>query len=64
MEVISLCSSAGVLITPAGATFPKGIDPNNNVIRIAPTFVNEEDLEVAMDVFVTAIQVAHLDLTV
>jgi DNA-binding transcriptional MocR family regulator len=52
------------LITPAGATFPKGIDPNNNVIRIAPTFVNEEDLEVAMDVFVTAIQVAHLDLTV
>ena len=64
LEVISLCSSAGVLITPAGATFPKGIDPNNNVIRIAPTFVNEEDLEVAMDVFVTAIQVAHLDLTV
>jgi len=64
LEVINLCSSAGVLITPAGSTFPKGIDPNNNVIRIAPTFVNEEDLEIAMDVFVTAIQIAHLDLTV
>ena len=54
----------GVMITPAGATFPKGIDPNNNVIRIAPTFVDGEELEVAMEAFITALQVAHFELTV
>ena len=63
-EVIALCSDIGVMITPAGATFPKGIDPNNNVIRIAPTFIDGEELEVAMEAFITALQVAHFELTV
>ena len=36
-KVVSLCKEIGVLITPAGATFPNGNDPNNSIIRIAPT---------------------------
>ena len=46
-------------MTAAGATFPYGKDPKNNTIRIAPTFVDANELEVAMDVFITAVQIAH-----
>ena len=50
-----------MLITPAGATFPYGIDPNDNILRLAPTFVDHDELKEAMDVFVTAIQIAHIE---
>lgn len=61
-EVIELCSVLGVSLTPAGATFPNSNDPNNNIIRIAPTFIDEDELKIAMDVFITSVQVAHLGL--
>ena len=48
-------------MTAAGATFPYGKDPKNNTLRIAPTFIDEQELEVAMDVFITAVQIAHLE---
>ena len=58
-RIVELCKEAGVLLTAAGATFPYGKDPKNNTLRIAPTFIDENELEVAMDVFVTAVQIAH-----
>ena len=58
-RIIELCKEAGVLLTAAGATFPYGKDPKNNTIRIAPTFVEANELEVAMDAFITAVQIAH-----
>ena len=58
-RIVELCKEAGVLLTAAGATFPYGKDPKNNTLRIAPTFIDEKELEVAMDVFVTAVQIAH-----
>ena len=58
-KIVEYCKEAGVLLTPAGATHPYGNDPKNNTLRIAPTFISEEELEVAMDVFVTAVQIAH-----
>ena len=60
-RIVELCKEAGVLMTPAGATFPHGVDPKNNTLRLAPTFVDLEELKEAMDVFVTAIQIAHLE---
>ena len=51
----------GVKFTPAGATFPYGKDPNDSNIRIAPTFLGEEDLSMAMDVFVLSLKMAHLE---
>ena len=58
-KIVEYCKEAGVLLTPAGATHPYGNDPKNNTLRIAPTFITEKELEIAMDVFVTAVQIAH-----
>ena len=58
-RIVELCKEAGVLLTAAGATFPYGKDPKDNTLRIAPTFIDIKELEVAMDVFVTAVQIAH-----
>ena len=58
-RIVELCKEAGVLLTAAGATFPYGKDPKNNTLRIAPTFIDGKELEVAMDVFITAVQIAH-----
>jgi DNA-binding transcriptional MocR family regulator len=60
-RIVELCKEAGVLLTPAGATHPYGKDPKNNTLRIAPTFINESDLKVAMEAFVAAAQIAHAE---
>ena len=57
-RVIALCEEAGVLITPAGSTYPHFNDPANSNIRLAPTFLGLEDLKEAMEVFTTALQIA------
>jgi len=63
-KVVELCKSLGVLITPAGSTFPNNNDPKNSVIRLAPTYVSKDDLAVAMEVFTTAVEIAHNNLEV
>jgi DNA-binding transcriptional MocR family regulator len=37
-RVVALAKEAGVALTPAGATHPSGVDPDDRTIRIAPTF--------------------------
>lgn len=60
-DVISMAGAAGVKLTPAGATFPYGDDPEDQNIRIAPTFPSIEELDQAMDVFVTCVELATLN---
>ena len=59
--IISMAADAGVKLTPAGATFPYGKDPKNTNIRLAPTFPGLAELESAMDVFVTCVELASLN---
>ena len=54
-RVISLCKEVGVALTPAGATFPNGNDPDDRNIRIAPTFLPIGELHMAMEVFCNAV---------
>ncbi len=37
-RVVALAKDAGVELTPAGAPYPYGKDPNDRTLRIAPTF--------------------------
>ena len=48
-RVVALAGEAGVELTPAGATHPHGIDPEDRTIRIAPTFPDLEEVEKAAE---------------
>ncbi|MBE6983223.1 MAG: aminotransferase class I/II-fold pyridoxal phosphate-dependent enzyme [Ruminococcaceae bacterium] len=60
-RALALCKEAGVEMTPAGATYPYGIDPNDSNIRIAPSLPPVEELEKAMDIFCTCLKMAALE---
>ncbi|MEX0943713.1 MAG: aminotransferase class I/II-fold pyridoxal phosphate-dependent enzyme [Pseudomonadales bacterium] len=60
-EVVRLADEAGVKLTPAGATFPYGMDPLDRNIRIAPTFPSLDQLRQALEVFVVCIQLASVN---
>ncbi len=60
-RTLELCEKAGVVMTPAGATYPYGHDPNDSMIRIAPSLPPIEELEKAMKVFCTCLKIAALE---
>jgi DNA-binding transcriptional MocR family regulator len=57
-QVVSLAKKAGVVLTPAGSTHPLGVDPEDRVIRIAPSFPSLADVEQAAKVVAVCVQVA------
>ena len=60
-NVVAKCKEAGVTMTGAGAPFPYGKDPKDNVIRIAPTFPSVEELKKAAEVFVVCVRLASVE---
>ncbi len=59
-EVIRLSAEAGVKLTPAGATFPYGKDPEDKNIRLAPSFPSVEDINSAMAIFCNSVKLASV----
>jgi DNA-binding transcriptional MocR family regulator len=59
--VVSLAATAGVKLTPAGATFPYGKDPRNRNIRLAPSLPSIQEIRQAMEVVAVCIQLASID---
>lgn len=57
-RVVELCKNAGVSLTPAGSTYPYKKDPNDRNIRIAPSYLNVEDLENACKVLCASVKLA------
>jgi DNA-binding transcriptional MocR family regulator len=47
-EIVRLAGEAGIALTPAGATHPYGVDPDDRTIRLAPTFPELAEVERAM----------------
>ena len=60
-RTIELCRQAGVIMTNAGATFPYGIDPKDQNIRIAPSYPSVSELQQAMDVFCCCLKCAAFE---
>lgn len=57
-ETVRLLKEAGVVMTPAGATYPYGRDPRDSNIRIAPTYPTLPELQQAMTLFCICAELA------
>ena len=60
-RTVQLALELGVRLTPAGATFPYGKDPNDSNIRIAPSYPQLEELRKAVNVLGTCILLAKAE---
>ncbi|MEM8858488.1 MAG: aminotransferase class I/II-fold pyridoxal phosphate-dependent enzyme [Chloroflexota bacterium] len=60
-RVVELAKELGVALTPAGATYPGGVDPHNTNIRLAPSRPPLEEVEKAMEVVALCIKLASAE---
>ena len=60
-RVYQLAKEAGVTLTPAGAPFPYGIDPEDRVLRIAPSYPTVSDLCAAVDVLCLCVKLSAIE---
>jgi DNA-binding transcriptional MocR family regulator len=60
-RVVELAAGAGIALTAAGAPFPYGKDPDDRVIRLAPTYPPLSELAEALDGLVLCIKLAAIE---
>jgi DNA-binding transcriptional MocR family regulator len=60
-RIVDLAAEAGVKLTPAGAPFPYHMDPNDSIIRFAPSLPPIEELEDAANIFTVCARIAYLE---
>ncbi|HOQ08282.1 MAG TPA: aminotransferase class I/II-fold pyridoxal phosphate-dependent enzyme [Clostridiales bacterium] len=58
--VVKMAGEAGVVFTPAGATYPYGKDPQDRNIRIAPTLPPVEELRTAMELLCICVELVSI----
>ena len=60
-RVVALAGQAGIALTPAGATWPGGVDPHDANLRLAPTFPSLQEVRLASEGIATCILLAALE---
>ena len=60
-DIVARCTQAGVVMTPAGATYPYGKDPQDSNIRIAPTYPPLVDLITASELFALCVKLSSVE---
>ncbi len=60
-RVYDLAKEAGVTLTTVGATYPYGIDPKDQNLRIAPTYPTDDEVRLASKILVLAIKIAAIE---
>ena len=60
-RVDELCASAGLKLTPAGAAFPYGVDPQDSNLRIAPSYPSADEVKIAAELLTVAVRYAALE---
>ncbi len=58
--IVSMAKEVGLTLTPAGATYPYGQDPDDKNIRIAPSFASLEELRTAMQILTLCVKLASV----
>lgn len=59
-KVVQLANDIGVKLTPAGATFPYGADPEDCNIRLSPSFPSEADVSATAEAFTICVKLASV----
>lgn len=60
-RVAQLCKDAGLTLTGAGASFPYGLDPKDEHLRIAPTYPKLAELEKASMLLTICVRLATVE---
>ena len=60
-RIVALSKQAGVVLTGAGAPFPYGKDPEDSVIRLAPSFPGMDELVEATKIFICSVKLASVE---
>ena len=58
-EVVKTCKELGVTLTDVGAAYPYHKDPNNEHIRICPSYPTLEEIKTAAEVICLAVRLAY-----
>ena len=59
-EVVRLANAIGVKLTPAGATYPYGRDPQDSNIRLSPSFPPTAAVQATVEAFVVCVRLATI----
>ena len=60
-RIVKRAQKAGLKMTPAGATYPYGKDPQDSNIRIAPTYPPVDDLRIASQLFTLCVRLVSAE---
>ena len=60
-KVVAMCKEAGVALTPAGASYPYGKDPDDYNIRLCPSFPPVENIIKAVSILSVCAKITAID---